>query len=86
MWPPSLPAHWPVMCMSHSAAVVFLDLLVTKLKQQREKEELLEKAKRYKKISREGLAKEAFQVHTYFKSLSVSQAHRRFKLHACMMP
>ena len=60
--------------------------LVKNLIHQRKKEELLEKAKRYKKISRESLAQEDFGVHLYFKTLSVSQARLRLKLHARMTP
>ena len=53
---------------------------------QKNKSELLDAAKKYKKISPESLSQEEFGVHAYFKTLTVSQSRLRFRLHARMTP
>ena len=53
---------------------------------QQNKSELLEMSKGYKKISPDFLSENAFGVHNYFKTLTVSQARLRLKLAAQMTP
>ena len=53
---------------------------------EKEKRELLERARQYKKISPELLSKEEFGIHEYFKTLTVRQSRLRFRLHARLTP
>merc|ERR1711954_71527 len=53
---------------------------------EKEKSELLENARRYKKISPELLSQEDFGVHKYFTTLTVPQSRLRFRLYAGLTP
>ena len=63
----------------------FRKLIKSKIRE-KEKRELLENAKGYKKISPESLSQEEFGVHEYFQTLTVRQSRLRFRLHAHLTP
>ena len=63
----------------------FQKLIKTKI-WNRNKLQLLDQSRKYKKISPEILSQEEFGVHKYFRTLTVSQSRLRFRLHARMTP